>query len=680
MEALDQAPWRLRIPACGEALRIAPDAEREPLALRLFELASAARAPEQRDALGPFELVARWPERRRVRQAEQAMAELLRAWDAVPDPVRPLASGLARDRWLRIAAEAVRSPDPRARASVARFAEDTADPGLSAPVCALLADADPTVRRHADRALLRLALTLLTHIPDDLLGVEFGAIAARPIVPLNADPAVLALEHVELCRQIADACWSFADHRCRAPLIAALLILDRVPGGVMERSVAARIRRLLNESGHPSHSPIRTVLRGTPSPLLRERALRWIVLDPVQSTCVDRLSSADSVHEHEITLSRAYLALRARRGQRLRAVRAIGEREHAPIPDTRALTTLSEPARRGFVRFVSLMGLEEAARRVALEPTLADASPLVRLAGAHAAHPADLSDYAFDPDASVARSAALRWSTIGVSPPMHGSGAWDRRGQVAALLARSPHDEVRAIAREELTRIDAFAPTPAGRLAARRLHQHDPVAFVRTVRDRLGDAATVLDAVMLVRALDLSARFEMDLVQLATQDPDDRVRATAVAALGTVDSETARRIVRASLHAPDQRVRSNAVEAYAGDEGVLLEFKDDPGHRVRASAVRRLLTTPADPRTRESAAESLARMLADDRGEHRLSAAWAAERVLHPDRRDQLGLAWRPVVRRVVEAAEHDPIDAVRQRAARCVRRLEAAAQEIPAA
>lgn len=674
LEVLDKAPIRERIAALGEALRVVPEGEREAVALRLFEAASAAQAPERHQALGPVELLTRWPDRARIRHAETAMLGIVSAWDAVPEQARALASGLSRDRWLRIAAQAAGSPDPRARTGVARFAEDTADPALGGVVCALLRDEHQTVRLHADRALLRLAMTMLTHLPDELLGADFGAIADRPVITLTADPSVVALERVELCRHIADACWAFAEHRGRAPLIAALLILDRLPGGTMERAVASRIRRLLNESGHPSHAPIRTVLRSTPSPMLRERALRWIVLDPVRSTCVDRLSSADSAHEHEIVLRRATLALRPKRADRLRAVRPGADREHAPFPDARALARLSPEARRGMVRFVSLIGLEEQAKRSVLEPTLADPDPLVRLWGAHAAHPVDLSDYAFDADASVARSAAQRWSTLGVSGPQFGSGAWTRRTEIAGLLARSPHAAVRELGTIERDRLDPFAGTPAARVAARRMHERDPVGFVRTVRDRLGDPAKVLDAVMLVRAMDLAARFEMDLVALATTDPDDRVRATAVAALGSVDSEPARRIVRASLNAPDQRVRSNAVEAVTLDHGVLLEYKDDRSHRVRASAVRRLLNQQDDGagvRARETAADALARMLTDDRAEHRLSGAWAAERVVLPERRDLLGAGWRPVVRRVLEAAEHDHDARVRLRASRCARRLE---------
>lgn len=677
--ALDRAPLRERLAALAEAIRVVPEHEREPVALRLFETASAARAPVPAHALGPVELLTRWPDRARVRHAETAMQAILGSWDAVPPGARALASGLARDRWIRVAARVAAASDPRSRVGVARFAEDTADPGLAATVCALLRDADPSVRLCADRALLRLALTMLGHLPDELLGPELAAIAARPIVPLNADPGVIALERVELCRHIADACWSFAEHRCRAPLIAALLILDRLPGGTMERAVAGRVRRLLNESGHPSHGPIRSVLRGTPSPMLRERALRWIVLDPVRATCVDRLSAADSEQEHEVTLRRASLAVRPRRADRLRAVRPGADRRLSPVPDAAAFARLSEPARRGTVRFASLIGLDETSRRALLEPTLADPDGLVRLWGAHAAHPADLSDYAFDPDPAIAASAAARWSTLGVAPPPMGSGAWSRRSAVAGLLRRSPHAGVRAVAQAERERLDPFAGTPAARLAARRALDRDPVGFVRVVRERLADPAGVLDAVMLIRSLALAGRFEMDLVECATSDPDDRVRATAVAALAGLDSGPAHRTVRAALHAPDHRVRSNAVEAVPADDAVLLEFKDDRAHRVRATAVRRVLGSAANPAGCESAAETLARMLSDDRADHRLAGAWAAERVVLPDRRATLGAGWRPVVKRVLNAAEHDPDDRVRLRAARCARRLTAPAAEAAA-
>lgn len=677
MDLIDRAPIGERLAALRDALPAVPAHEREPIALRLFEIASDARAPERAGAAGPFELLAELPRRRRVRLAEDAMLAILSCWDAVPDTVRPLIGGLPRQRWISLAARASQSESATERAAVCAFAHDTADPGMAAVVCALLKDADRTVRLAADRALLRLVMTMLTHVPREHLGPEYAAIAARKRIPLPAEPGVIELERIELCRQVADAAWSFADHRCRSPLIGSLLILDRLPGGVLERSVAQRIRRLLKERNHPSHTPIRTVLRGTPSPLLRERALRWLVVDPIATTCVDRLSASDSLDEHEVVLRRAYLAARPARAKRLKSVRSSGDASHGPLPDARAAGSLSPEARRGAVRLATLIGLDESARRVALEPTLADDDGIVRLLGAHAAHPVDLPDYAYDPDPLIARSAAMRWSTLGVTPPMLGSSTWHRRVDLATKLARSPHAGVRVIASIERDRIDPFAGTPASRVAARRLFERDPVAFVRAVRERLAEQEYVLPGIMLIRSLKLCTRFEMDLTDLATTHEQDRVRATAVAALAPVDTPSARSVVRASLHAPDPRVRSNAIESILPDPTMLLEYKDDPSHRVRASAVRRVLSLDGLPiESGHAAGQSLARLITDDRTDHRLAGAWAAERVLRQERRDAFGPAWRTVVRGVVDAADNDRDQRVRTRAARCARFLQSRVDE----
>lgn len=680
LELLDKAPLRERVAALSEALRVAPEADREPIALRLFELGAAGRLPDRAGPLGPIELVAGLPARWRARHAEDAMLAIVRSWDQVPESARGLIAGLSRDRWIRVAARAAAEPDAESRRSVARFTEDTADPGLAATVAGLLQDEQQPVRLQADRALLRLVMTLVPESPAELLGEEFAAVSSRPVCRLTAAEGVLDLERVELCRQISEAAWSYADHRCRSPLIGALLLLDRVEGGALERPVADRLRRLLNERHHPSHTPLKTTLKRTPSPLFRERALRWVVIDPIAASCIERLSSADSVAEHEMVLSRAYLALRPRRAERLRGVRSAGDRTDSPIPTPATQSRLTAESRRGLVRFVQVVGLEDEARRAVIEPTLADPDPRVRLAGAHAAHPADLTDFTFDPDEGVARSAANRWSTAGVPAPVPGTPGWTRRTDLSRVLSRSPHACVRVIAEEEHDRLDAFAGSPASRLAARRMLERDPVGFVRAVREHLRDDAACLNALMLIRSLKVAARFEMDLMDLAANAPGERARATAVAALGVVESESARRIVRSALAAPDPRVRSNAVEAVRVDPGVLIEFKDDSSHRVRASAVRRVLSTPATPNIRDAAADALGRMLVDDRSSHRLSAAWAAERVVRPELRDTLGQSWRALVKRVIDAADHDTDDRVRWRAARCARRLDPANAGAPAA
>ncbi len=671
-QVLARAPLAERVAGLSRALLVVPEPERETLALGLFEIAAAGKAPPRNRPAGPIELLAELPRKSRTRHAESAMRGIVAAWDRVPDTVRPLIGGLPRERWIHAARQESTSDDPSARANAARFARDTADPGMGRVLCGLLRDTDSAVRLQADAALLRLVLTLLAHVPAEQLGEDLASIASRPRVPLPAEHGVIELERVELCRAVADAAWSFPDHRCRAPLIGSLLLLDRMPGGVLERQAAERIRRLLKETNHPSHTSIRAVLRGTPSPLLRERALRWLVLDGVASVCIDRLSAADAPVEHEIVLSRAHLCLRRARGARLRKIRPATRDGSGPIPHADLLGTLSPRARLGCVRAARLLGLDEQARRVALEPSLADEDPAVRLAGAHAAHPIDLTDYCFDPHAAVARSAATRWSTIGVTPPRVGSVLADKRSTQARQLVRSPHPGVRAIAASELARVDVLAGSPGSRVAARRMHERDAVGFVRLIRDRFHADDRTTAALELIRALDLAARFEIDLIDLARTHPDDRVRATSVALLGASDTEAARSVVRASLNAPDPRVRSNALESIPPVPEALLEYKNDDSHRVRATAVRRVLSLEGVPvNDGINAGEALAGLLTDDRDAHRLAGAWAAERVLRPSQRDTLGPAYRPVVRSVLGIAERDRNARVRARAARCARLLD---------
>ncbi|MEM9373427.1 MAG: hypothetical protein AAGA55_07270 [Planctomycetota bacterium] len=648
-----------------------PESQRNVIALGLFEIAAAARAPRRTGAAGPIELLTELPRKPRVRHAESAIRAILENWDCVPVSARALIGGLARERWIAAARQVVNHGDPVCRINVARFAHDTADPGMAAVLCQLLSDQDPSVRLGADRALMRLVMALLGHVPEAALGEEYAAIAARPRIPLPADAAVIELERVELCRRVADAAWSFPDHRCRSPLIGSLLLLDRLPGSVLERSVADRIRRLLKETHHPSHAPIRSVLRSTPIPLLRERALRWIVLDGIATVCVDRLASADSVLEHEMVLSGAHLCLRRGRALKLRKVRTRSGDPAGALPPCDRMAGLSREARLGSVRLACLLGIEQGDRRLLLEHTLAADEPAIRLAGAHAAHPVDLPDFTFDPDPSVARSAATRWSTIGIMPPRVGSTLWEKRRAHAALLARSPNPEVRSIAATETARLDPFSGTAAARVIARRLYERDGAAFARLVRARFHEDEGVMAALELIRALALNVRFEMDLSTLATTHTDDRIRATAVALLGACGTEQAERVIRASLNAPDARVRSNAVESIPAVVGTLLEFKSDESHRVRATAVRRVLSLDGLPIDAVlEAGETLSEMLTDPRADHRLAGAWAAERTLRPSRRDAFGPTYRTAARAVSDAVRHDPDSRVRQRAARCARWL----------
>jgi HEAT repeats len=684
-------PIRQRISALGDALLIVPPVERSRIALMLIELASFnTRAHPTHphhaieSAASPMELITRLPMRWRMRSADDAALALGRGWGALSDEMKVLAAGLGRDRLLGVARALAKDPDPRARLSAIAIAHDSADPGFGKIVGSLLPDEHQTVRKAADKALMRMTMVMLDHLPDHLLGEELAKIAATPRIVLPVDPAVLALERCILLRAIADAAWSFAAHRCRSPLLAALLVMDRAVATPMEREISARMRRLLSERNHPSHSPLRTVLRRTPCPILRERALRWLTLAPISTAAIDRLACADSIEEHEVVLRRAHLAIRPARGARLKSLHhkahPINDRNESasdgPLPDRKIYDQLSDPARLGLIRFSSLISIDDLHKRALLEPTLADPSVQIRFSACASGASSDLSDYLFDIDANVARHAAIRWSSLGYTPPRVGAPAWVRRAETARVNTRSPHSWVRRVADEESERLSIMCPSsPVSRVAARRLYKHDPSRFVRSVRDHLSNPDTRASALMLIRLMGVEHRFEIDLISITQSDSSDAVsRATAVMALGAIGSPSARYILEEALEDPDARIRANAAESIACSPDQLLELKADPHHRVRASAIRRVIreSDPSHAANIRNAGHSLLEMLFDGRPMHRLAATWAAQRTLTLASRELMGVTWKPLVNEIETLAATDQDVRVRSRASRCIHRLSA--------
>ena len=672
---------RDRIVALGESLRSASTENRDTIACMLIELASKSEVPnapetQSNGAAGPVELISRLPNKWRARHADDALLALARAWPNISPSVRPLAVALGRDRWLGTVRELSKEPDPITRLTAIAIAHDTVDPGLSKIVASMLSDEEQRVRRAADETLLRMALKLLDHVPPELLGEEYAKIARQPRIALPVDPAVLALEHCTLYGAISDAAWSFASHRCRSPLIAALLLMDRAVANPLEREIGSRMRRLLSQRNHPSHAPLRSVLKRTDCPLLRERALRWLTISAISSAAIDRLCVAESLTEHEIVLRRVHLIHRPARASRMGTLgnARANTQQRSMFPARELWNQLSESSRCGVITLSSLIGEPDVDRRARIEPAMADESPRVRLTDAALCPMLDLQDYLFDPDPVIARHAAMRWSTLGVEPPRPDSHSGRARLKLAEQNSRSPHTMVRRIAQEEYARLTITDPhSPASRYQARRLLQRDPAGFARLVRDRLSIPANRNDMIMLIRMLGVERRFELDLIGIVQDEhKDERARASAVAALGRIDSNAARYTLSESLSAPDPRTRANAVETAALSSSQLLEYKDDPNHRVRASAVRRTLgdsmNGPGD--AARSACLALIDMLNDDRGAHRLAGAWAAQRTLASRNRPAIGLNWSPIIGCLEDLAANDEDPRLRERAARSIERL----------
>lgn len=683
--------------ALGEGILIAPPARRDEMALMLIELASFSTNRDQcrhglgaESASGPLELIARLPQKWHARHAQDAMLALARAWGVLSIPMRELGAGLGRDRWLAVTCSLAQDVDPKARLAAVTIAHDTADPGLGKVVGLLLADEHQSVRKAADAALLRMTMVMLDHLPAYLLGEELAKIAATHRTKLPADPAVLELERCTLLGAIADAAWSFAAHRCRSPLLAALLVMDRAVATPLERDISARMRRLLSERNHPSHSPMRTVLRRTPCPILRERALRWLTIGPISTAAIDRLSFADSIDEHELVLRKLHLAIRPKRGARLTslhhsALRRNGRSElttHGPLPDRDMYPQLSEDARLGLIRMSSLISIDDHVRRDLREPTLADPSSRVRLSACDTSSSIDLPDFMYDIDPVVARHAALTWSSVGNTPPRPSAPAWKHRNHIALINDRSPHAWVRRVSDEELDRLVPMRPSsPASRTQARRMYNNDPAGFVRTVRDNLTNPVTRCDALMLIRVMGIEHRFELDLISIVQDEQSDaRARATAVMALGANTSNAAKYILSEALNDADDRIRANAVESIRSSVDQILELKADPHHRVRASAIRRVIRDADSSQTTQArlAGHALLEMLHDNRSMHRLAGTWAAQRTLTGSCREVMGGAWKPLINEIESLASSgdqesgDQSSRIRNRAQRCIHRISA--------
>jgi len=672
-------PLRLQVAALGEGLRVGEGVECQHFALRLIEIAGYGQRGIADNSLGPIELMVGLSDRWRARHAGSALMALAMGWGKLTPEIRKIAVALGRGRWIAAVKEMSRDAQVETRLGALAIAMDTGDPGFGVMVCSMLGDEHSKVRLAADKTLMGLVLDLFGHLDSSMLGEEFDAVRNRAVTRMLVDPSVLELERCDMLGAIADAAWSFASHRCRSPLLASLLLMDRQGATKIERRAFEKMRRLLSERNHPSHMPMRTVLRTTAAPILRERALRWLVVDSIAGVACARLEVAESIAEHRAVLDTMHLCVRPLRSSALKRVRIASRQEggkvvlelRAPMLSVEDFASLGSQSKRGYIRWVAGLELDGGIRRRELERVMADEDALVRLHGCCVADSFDLVDYLYDGEESVARHAGLRWSSVGGVAPMIGSASWERRMQTGRLNSRSGSAWVRRVAGEEIERLSLDLPeSPASRLAARRLFHNDPARFVRLIREMLHQPARRGNGLGIILALGLEDRFEMDLVSLAGETGlDDRVRASLVRGLGSIDSEGARRAVLECLECDDQRVVANAIESVHTPIEALVEYKGDANHRVRSSAIRRMLVRGEDGAVVDAAVEDLLMMLRDERAGHRLAGVWAAQRVIESKPGVRLS-GMRELVMTLDEMTRHERDDGVRVRADQCVHRM----------
>lgn len=233
-----------------------------------------------------------------------------------------------------------------------------------------------------------------------------------------------------------------------------------------------------------------------------------------------------------------------------------------------------------------------------------------------------------DPSDEVKLAAAR--TIIGLNPP--------QKARVLMPLLNAASEEVRRMAMREVAsasfekylrsfdRLDPETREAAARALAKIDHR---------IVDRLAEEITALDPLRRLRALrvidyvDAETDLRQNLMALIN-DPDRRVRATAIKIVQLTDSVDGMRLLAGALVDPDRRVRANAIEAFedGGDARcikLLLPFLRDPDNRVRANAAKAVWTLGSD-----EGRGTLVAMLKDPDEAMRLSAVWAIGEVRFP--------------------------------------------------
>ncbi|MEX2217228.1 MAG: hypothetical protein WD749_00585 [Phycisphaerales bacterium] len=589
-----------------------------------------------------------------------------------------IASGEELEAFAQLMAEALVAPPRRWPARLLGPATDpqVLDSGAAALArnCGRLSQ--PCVDRlvaTAGRILHETARRRLgSHDPVDRVGAAILAAAApwpdlaRPVAALLDDRDSGIAEVGEGCLRLmagrvqetalsrgrpfrdalADAAERWPDHRRSGVFDAAIVVLD--PAALVWGGSGEPLVRWFLDGTSESHMGLRSALRRSSSAEARRRAWEWLGRGVMATACLERVARGGTAAEHEDVLSRGHLLANPVRARRLALLRPGASALRGLWPDGPALAGLSPGARRAFPRFAGACGAppEAAAGRVA--ELLSDADPVVRLAAARECPAPALASLRGDPEGAIARFAALRCPAAEAGE----RGALDYRREASRLSAR------RALASDR------------GRF----------LADLRTGVSHGGPRARV-EAIMLARALGLQRGVELELLAaVATTDGDDRVSATAIAALADIPTDSSREAVRRSLWHRDGRARANAVDALcrrptlAADPGVagrLVELKLDPGHRARAAALRALIA-PGGAGVHDGLRD-LVFMLNDERPLHRLAALWAVERLAlapSPLPAEVLGGRWPEIASIVAHMVGSEPEEPVRQRAERCAARL----------
>lgn len=672
-ELIRRLPPHLRLAAIRDLLEVADQPELEPCILELIALATppGPSLDSHRFVRNLIEFFSASPPAESL--PPRARALLIRHWHRLSPSARRLARSIEGADWSAALRDQHRlaGTDP-AQAGLAAYLDEADDPAQLPLAVDLLCDRDRGVSEAGERVLLRAAAgAILTPHPERPERLRLDPPGNPPTLAAITDALRAALDRFE------------SHERASIPL-AALLLLDRSPADPALAQLAP-ILKILGDAHHPAFASFRRAIRREASPAVRRLAWRLLPVGPLEMACLERLAAARSDLDHAALLESAHLALRPRRASRAALLATSAPPAPVIAPPSAlpiSLRGLSSRSRRALPRLLTCIPASEDLReRLHLE-ALTDSDPIPRLAHARHAHATELADFCLDPAPEVASFAALRWSLVGITTPSTQAGG--RHARLARALARSPHDAVRRIARDEPDASPIDAADPLARIHALSVRSADRAALARVwhTSTREGSPEVQIAAIRAARRLALLAGWGgvlRDLIEDPAVSP--RVAATAAAALGDVPDRSATDALEPAFGHADARVRANAIEslerAARREESPgriverVLEFKTSQEHRTRANALR-ALARRGDPRTTDldAVGDDLERMLADDRAPHRLAGVWLAERLMCPAGPLRKGSPWQGLARLVADLARNDRDGHIRARARRCSGRL----------
>ncbi|MBC7773303.1 MAG: HEAT repeat domain-containing protein [Pyrinomonadaceae bacterium] len=630
---------------------------------------------------------------------------------------RNIALQVRAQPWGAMALELATDQDAATRISIASLAAATAEPALVRELGRLITDEHEEVSEAAERALADLAHRVSASGQEEVSGV--------------------------LAEVLMNAAAAYDSHRQRS-VLGVIIRRWGTPAGLAELTRLAHVSgntTWLDDAAHPVQMGLRSILRREADPAVAAAAMVWLKLESLAPACRDRLLQPGTSNEHLGILQAIHLLENPRRAAALAGMaQASGKRNQQRdliwAARHEVVSGLPEAVRVFVPGWLGRLPLPGELRNSAIADYISDPSPLVRHAAvrmlargrtttdapgspAHQdAAAATLTDFCFDTDERVSLAAAR--TKLRLDPPICFPGGVlhtsqdstsvagsdqtivsDEAMERSAIwkhLARSEHAGVRGLAHAVVDRFDTSDPaTTGGMLATWRMLRREPDRVIAHIKHQLADATPEERIIGIRRAIRFGVveHVEVELVRLVWSGSSSeggnadtgasRVAATAVSALGELDTQASRGALRTSLAHDDPRIRSNSIEALSkqarrlGDaavapawlEGTIIDFKDDAQHRVRATAawllvLRRSLGVKSTRRDAWRVGVATAgAMIRDERPGHALAGLWLTERIAAHGLMTGIGDLNAPLGHLLL----HDDLD-VRARAIRCWQRV----------